>query len=84
MVIFVVLWSYLLTTKLSCLQKNNFGHTNEGAIESLKTSNDGATVKHTLWSEINCYFISKRGIPRGESRHFRSSLNSNVFCGSTL
>ena len=27
MAIFVVLWSYLLTTKLSCLQKNNFGHT---------------------------------------------------------
>ena len=24
---FVVLWPYLLTTKLSCLQKNNFGHT---------------------------------------------------------
>ena len=28
MAIFVVLWSYLLTIKLSCLQKNNFGHTN--------------------------------------------------------
>ena len=28
MAIFVVLWSYLLTTKLNCLQKNNFGHTN--------------------------------------------------------
>ena len=27
MAIFTVLWSYLLTTKLSCLQKNNFGHT---------------------------------------------------------
>ena len=27
MAIFVVLWSCLLTTKLSCLQKNNFGHT---------------------------------------------------------
>ena len=27
MAIFVVLWSYLLTTKLSCLQKNNFGDT---------------------------------------------------------
>ena len=29
MAIFVVLWSYLLTTKLMCLQKNNFGHTKE-------------------------------------------------------
>ena len=27
---FKVLWSYLLTTKLSCLQKNNFGHTIKG------------------------------------------------------
>ena len=27
MAVFVVLWSCLLTTKLSCLQKNNFGHT---------------------------------------------------------
>ena len=26
MAIFVALWSYLLTTKLSCLQKNNFRH----------------------------------------------------------
>ena len=25
--VFIVLWSCLLTTKLSCLQKNNFGHT---------------------------------------------------------
>ena len=32
MAIFVVLWSYLLTTKLSCLQKNNFGHTKEPTI----------------------------------------------------
>ena len=30
MAIFVVLWSYLLTTKLRCLQKNNIGHTNAG------------------------------------------------------
>jgi hypothetical protein len=27
MVVFVVPWPYLLTTKLSCLQKYNFGHT---------------------------------------------------------
>ena len=27
MAVFVVLWPYLLTTKLSGLQKNNFGHT---------------------------------------------------------
>ena len=28
MAVFVVFWPYLLTTKLSCLQKNNFEHTN--------------------------------------------------------
>ena len=27
MTIFIVLWPYLLTTKLRCLQKNNIGHT---------------------------------------------------------
>jgi hypothetical protein len=27
MAVFAVLWPYLLTTKLSCLHKNNFGHT---------------------------------------------------------
>ena len=25
--VFIVLWPYLLTTKIRCLQKNNFGHT---------------------------------------------------------
>ena len=27
MAVFIVLWPYLLTTKLRCLQKNNIGHT---------------------------------------------------------
>ena len=30
MAIFIVLWPYLLTVKLRCLQKNNIGHTNLG------------------------------------------------------
>ena len=30
MAVFIVLWPYSFTTKLSCLQKNNFGHTNPG------------------------------------------------------
>ena len=29
MAVFIVLVPYLLTTKLRCLQKNNFGHTNK-------------------------------------------------------
>ena len=28
MAVFIILWPSLLTTKLSCLQRNNFGHTN--------------------------------------------------------
>ena len=30
MALFIVLWPCLLTTKLSCLQTNYFGHTNVG------------------------------------------------------
>ena len=33
MAIFIVLWLYLLTTKLRCLQKNNIGHTNNLALK---------------------------------------------------
>ena len=32
MAIFIVLWPYLLTIKLRCLQKNNFGHANLRAL----------------------------------------------------
>ena len=32
MAVFVVLWPYLLTTKLSFLKKNNFGHTMHGLL----------------------------------------------------
>ena len=31
MVVFVGLWPYLLTTKLSCLAEKNFEHTNVGS-----------------------------------------------------
>ena len=31
MAIFIVLWPYLLTTKLRCLQKKNIGHTTAAA-----------------------------------------------------
>ena len=45
--IFVVLWSYLLTTKLSCLQKNNFGHTMEYG--SSPATEIGITVCLLIW-----------------------------------
>ena len=32
MAIFIVIWPYLLTTKLRCLQKNNIGHTKKGTL----------------------------------------------------
>ena len=30
--VFIVLWPHLLTTKLRCLLKNNFGHTNQADV----------------------------------------------------
>ena len=30
MAVFIVLWPYLPTTKLRCLQKNKIGHTKDG------------------------------------------------------
>ena len=32
MAVFIVLWSYLLTTKLRCLQNNNTEHTSSGVV----------------------------------------------------
>ena len=40
MAVFVVLWPYLLTTKFSCLQKNNFGHT--------------TAIRWRTWSRVDC------------------------------
>ena len=56
MAVFIVLWPYLLTTKLSCLQKNKFGHTMQGITFALYIKND--RLKHYAghciqsWSEI--------------------------------
>ena len=36
MAVFVVLWPYLLTTELRCLQKNNIGHTKRGGQKTKK------------------------------------------------
>ena len=45
---FVVLWSYLLTTKLSCLQKNYFGHTTGINISSLFYLDKIRKIRHGL------------------------------------
>ena len=81
MAIFVVLWSYLLTTKLSCLQKNNFGHTNVGtcAITAfLETGWHAKSQSLSFFFQDQCY-------------HFLSHLlwwyhrhkNSSKFCCQT-
>ena len=63
MAIFIVLWPYLLTTKLRCLQKNNIGHTKEH-IETQNLAKDqtmpafpavAALQLHTYcWSWCSC------------------------------
>ena len=40
--IFIVLWPYLLTDKLRCLQKNNIGHTNVSVERELRTQGEEA------------------------------------------
>ena len=40
--IFIVLWSYLVTTKLRSLQKNNIGHTNKVGSLLLRIQNNVA------------------------------------------
>ena len=37
MAVFIVLWPYLLTTKLRCLQKNNIEHTKQPAVAARPT-----------------------------------------------
>ena len=56
MVIFVVLWPYLLTTKLSCLQKNNFGHTKAHVCQlknaEYKCANSVPATETWFWLQI--------------------------------
>ena len=48
MAIFIVLWPYLLTTKLRCLQKNNMGHTN------LSDRTKHSETKNTPYISMRC------------------------------
>ena len=60
MAIFVVIWPYLLTTKIICLQKKNFGHTNAGCVGVSMTISSvlsylaytGFTVFSSIWLSI--------------------------------
>jgi hypothetical protein len=48
MAIFVVLWSYLSTTKLSCLQKNNFGHTISGTSSAVSETEADSSISKVI------------------------------------
>ena len=63
MAIFIVLWPYLFTTKLRCLQKNNIGHTKGGVHLNDYLSfnclvNTGEELQSSL-SEFECEFCQE-------------------------
>ena len=69
MAILVVLWSYLLTTKLSCLQKNNIGHTNVDADVNKKSASGSKTT------------VARKGIQyRFKITLKRNRRKSGVYC----
>ena len=59
MAIFVVLQSYLLTTKLSCLQKNNFGHTKPAVHRTQPENRCHVDVLSLVELSIPLFFSSK-------------------------
>ena len=64
MAVFVVLWPYLLTTKLSYLQKNNFGHTITPRAANVRNRGTRTSISfetHTFTTIIICKH-AKRGI----------------------
>ena len=62
MAIFIVLWPYLLTTKLRCLQKNNIGHTKQRALV-LENQTVSVVVRGSGWFVI----IVSRAVGRPEN-----------------
>ena len=68
--VFEVLWPYLLTTKLSCLQKNNFGHTTGPSgiglerveIENLYPTNNANLKQHPIRPGIFKGYYEPHGI----------------------
>ena len=63
MVIYIVLWPCLLTTKLSCLQKTNFGHTISG-IHHLATSHHAVVPGKTQCPICHSYFSKNTDLKR--------------------
>ena len=55
MAIFIVLWPYLLPTKLSSFQENNFGHTNSSLLMQLECGIQGPSCLVLLMRKIVHY-----------------------------
>ena len=54
MAVFIVLWPYLLTTKLRCLQKNNIGHTINLVLQIEVGMNGGQVVNNGKVAVFAC------------------------------
>ena len=81
MAIFVVLWSYLLTTKLSCLRKNKSGHTKGTRLKKLFTYERYAPERRWL-----VFYKSRsgeeQGINQGENKLLGMASLSYVLEGA--
>ena len=78
MVIFIVLWPYLLTTKLRCLQKNNIGHTMQGGDFTSRDGNGQMSIYGGLFEDEN--FLVPHDSPgtcSGPSSHFSTGFVKN-------
>ena len=51
--VFIVLWPYLLTTKVRCLQKNNIGHTMQGGDFTSRDGNGQMSIYGGLFEDEN-------------------------------
>ena len=79
MAIFIVLWPYLLTTKLRCLQKNNIGHTKQRALV-LENQTVSVVVRGSGWFVI----IVSRAVGRSENLWGAISNVVGIICTPAL
>ena len=62
MIIFLVLWPYLLTTKLRCLQKNNIGHAKAFCRLVLKAAEADQILKSLAEAKDNLEIKKVKGL----------------------
>ena len=70
MIVFIFIWPYLLTTKLRCLQKNTFGHTNVLCRSCKYGKFEESNPQTSLYSELHANDID-----------FSISIISTAFSG---